>query len=147
MLPELIRYTEIADSLVINTFLAAERSLPQAEALFSHVLNAQHIWISRINGEQPLYERFSVHPVSFFAELHSMNVLQLKQILKDENMNRPVNYSTSTGESFEDSISDILLQVVNHSTYHRAQVASCLKQSGIQPPMTDFIHLKRQGML
>ena len=32
----------------------------------------------------------------------------------------------------------ILRHIVNHSTYHRGQVASKLKRFGIEPPNTDF---------
>jgi uncharacterized damage-inducible protein DinB len=32
----------------------------------------------------------------------------------------------------------VLRHVVNHSTYHRGQVASKLKRFGVEPPMTDF---------
>jgi uncharacterized damage-inducible protein DinB len=33
----------------------------------------------------------------------------------------------------------VLRHVVNHSTYHRGQVASKLKRFGVEPPATDFI--------
>ena len=33
----------------------------------------------------------------------------------------------------------VLRHVVNHSTYHRGQVASKLKRLGIEPPATDYI--------
>jgi uncharacterized damage-inducible protein DinB len=33
----------------------------------------------------------------------------------------------------------VLRHVVNHSTYHRGQVAAKLKRLGVQPPATDFV--------
>ncbi len=33
----------------------------------------------------------------------------------------------------------VLRHVVNHSTYHRGQIASKLKRFGVEPPVTDFI--------
>ena len=33
----------------------------------------------------------------------------------------------------------VLRHIVNHSTYHRGQVASKLKRLGVEPPSTDFI--------
>lgn len=44
----------------------------------------------------------------------------------------------------------VLRHVVNHSTYHRGQVAAKLKRLGVEPPMTDFIfwvmeHVPQQG--
>jgi len=37
------------------------------------------------------------------------------------------------------TMGETLLQVVNHSTYHRGQVNSRLREIGGTPPMTDFI--------
>jgi uncharacterized damage-inducible protein DinB len=37
------------------------------------------------------------------------------------------------------TMGDTLLQVVNHSTYHRGQANSRLRELGGTPPMTDFI--------
>jgi uncharacterized damage-inducible protein DinB len=37
------------------------------------------------------------------------------------------------------TMGETLLQVVNHSTYHRGQVNSRLREVGGTPPMTDFI--------
>ncbi len=34
----------------------------------------------------------------------------------------------------------VLRHVVNHSTYHRGQIASKLKQFGIEQPATDFVY-------
>lgn len=33
----------------------------------------------------------------------------------------------------------MLRHIVNHSTYHRGQVASKLKRFGVEPPLTDFL--------
>ena len=37
------------------------------------------------------------------------------------------------------TMGETLLQVVNHSTYHRGQINSRLREVGGTPPMTDFI--------
>ena len=42
------------------------------------------------------------------------------------------------GRTFTLSRWAILRHIVNHSTYHRGQVASKLKRFGIEPPNTDF---------
>ena len=146
MLSKFIRYTQVADSLVIDTFLNSDKNIPQAEALFSHILNAQHIWISRIHEVPPEYERFDIHPLSEFRKMHDLNITQLKQIFETEDLDKIVRYSNSLG-TFEDYLSHILLHVANHSTYHRAQIASHFKQNGIMPPVTDFIWLQREGLL
>ena len=147
MLDKLIRYTEVADSLYIEAFLKAKNTVSKAEELFSHLLNAQHVWISRINGISPRHLSFDVHEKSYFLELHIENIAALRHILTINELEKVIQYKTFAGEPLENAIADILLHVANHSTYHRAQVASLLKQNNIQPPVTDFIALKRMGLL
>ena len=146
MFKELIRYTEVSDARIINTFSSSEKSLPEAELLFSHVLNAQHIWICRIKGTLPSYQRFHIHPKQSFNSLHTENIENLYALL-DTDLETIVKYSNSEGGYFENKISDILFHLVNHSTYHRAQIAMNFRLNGIQPPVTDFIALKRENLL
>jgi uncharacterized damage-inducible protein DinB len=144
MLRELINYTRVADKKAIATFLSADKAMPQAEALFSHILNAQDIWISRVKGIKPRFERFDVHAVNEFSKIHEANMVEIEEILATVNLETIISYSTFSGESFKDPLKDILLHVANHSTYHRAQVASQFKLNNVEPPVTDFIALKRE---
>ncbi len=147
MLKELIRYTEVADGKVIDAFLQAGKPLEEAERLFCHVLNAQHIWVNRIRGTKCDIGRFDRHQVKDFNIIHQRNIEDLYTVLAEGNLSAKVTYSTSTGDVFTDIVSDILFHVVNHSTYHRAQVATQFRINGINPPATDYIFLKRQGGL
>lgn len=38
----------------------------------------------------------------------------------------------------------VLRQIVNHSTYHRGQIAAKLKRLGVEPPITDLIWWVRE---
>ncbi|MXV49346.1 damage-inducible protein DinB [Pedobacter sp. HMF7647] len=147
MLANLLQYTSVADQLFIDTFSTANVQLEKAQYLFSHILNAQHIWSSRIFNQLPLYDRFYVHPVEFFQNYHNENTNRLKQILEDFGLSANIFYATSIGEKFTNRVGDILLHVVNHSTYHRGQVAMELKLAGLQPPATDFVLMKREGTI
>ncbi|MFD2162512.1 DinB family protein [Paradesertivirga mongoliensis] len=147
MIADFIRYTEVADGIIIKIFLEAKRSLPEAETLFSHVLNAQHIWASRINGLKPSFLTWDLQPVSVFEEMHVSNIAQLKEILAKDDLGRTVSYTTQAGDSLVNTVGDIILHAANHSIYHRAQVVSLFKQNNIKPPVTDLIALKRQGLL
>lgn len=144
MLEELLNYTKVADLKVISVFREANRALPRAEYLFNHILNSHHIWVRRIRLEKPDFERFDPHPVREFEELLLQNCRESLEVLKEGNLSAEISYSNSGGETFSNVVSDILFHVVNHSTYHRAQVASEFRMNGLTPPVTDFIILKRQ---
>lgn len=145
MLKDLLRYTELADQSVISIFNHTVLVLPQAEHLFSHILNAQHIWLSRINKTETLYDRFQDHPKEEFLAFLQENMAGFKQVLQNRDLEEILPYTISTGDAFENSIGDIMFHVVNHSTYHRAQIASLFKQAGLTPPVTDYVYLKRQN--
>lgn len=110
--------------------------------LFSHVINAHQIWNARIIGE----ETFEVHAVHDFKECKKMdheNFLNTLQILEYLDLGQEINYTNSKGTPFVNSVRDILFHISNHSTHHKGQLISDLRQQGIEPPVTDYIFYKR----
>lgn len=67
--------------------------------------------------------------------------------LTPEKLAESVSYMNSKGESWSNSVHDILTHVVMHSAYHRGQIAAEMRAAGKQPAYTDFIHGVRQGLL
>jgi uncharacterized damage-inducible protein DinB len=62
---------------------------------------------------------------------------ELLPTLTPERLNRVLTLR-AVGRTFTLPRWAILRHIVNHSTYHRGQVASKLKRFGIEPPNTDF---------
>jgi uncharacterized damage-inducible protein DinB len=147
MLSELIQYNHIANLEVIYTFSTADKSVPEAERLFSHILNAQKIWISRINKSNIQIDTFQLQPVGKYTALQEQYSASLKTILDEADLSEEISYLTGKGDRFTNTVSDILFHVVNHSTYHRGQIASIFRKNDVQPPVTDFIFYKREGKL
>ncbi len=56
-------------------------------------------------------------------------------------------YKNSKGEPWTSSVHDVLTHVFIHSAYHRGQIASGMRASGISPTYTDYIHAVRQGLI
>lgn len=138
---------DLADRKMIGTFKKAGRPLPEAERLCSHILNSQYIWVCRIRGEKTNVDRFDLLEAGEFEDMQLRNMRLFYHILENADLSGTVSYTNSQRQAFTDVIGDILFHVVNHSTYHRAQVASQFRIHGIQPPVTDYIFLKRQGEL
>lgn len=144
---EIINYTEFADKRIIEIFELAKVELPDAERLFSHVLNAQHIWAYRISGNKPLYGVWDIHPKENFQAISTVNFRLIRSTLENSVSDKSVIYSNSQGIQFENRIDEILFHLFNHSTYHRGQVVTLLKREGFTPPVTDYIMLKRDHLL
>lgn len=111
--------------------------------LMSHILNAQHIWMARIKSLAPQYNVWQVHEINALEEIEFHNYLEIKKCIQDENLNANIEYQNTKGERFENLKKDILFHVFNHSTYHRAQIATEFRNTGLEPIATDFIFYKR----
>ncbi|MBB2146878.1 damage-inducible protein DinB [Pedobacter sp. LMG 31464] len=147
MLEESIQYTKIADSKLIEIFKQHQEISPKAIALFNHVLNAQHIWANRILGLLPKYQVWETYGTEMFEQISDENFELLTQIIKNIPLDKEITYTNSLGDQYTSLAKDILFHVVNHSTYHRGQIASLFKLDGITPPVTDYIMLKRDHQL
>ncbi len=145
-LEEFLRYTKKADEIIIKSLAETGFSIPEANILLSHVLSAQHIWAKRILGQKPNYAVWEVFKPEDFLAVYRVNIDLLENILTTKTLNEEISYQNSTG-SFTNTIEEILMHVCNHGTYHRGQLAKMLKQAGYAPPVTDYIMLKRQGLL
>jgi uncharacterized damage-inducible protein DinB len=55
------------------------------------------------------------------------------------------HYQNTKKEQFKQPIYQVLLHMFNHSTYHRGQLVTMLRQLGVQKlPSTDFIVWSRR---
>jgi uncharacterized damage-inducible protein DinB len=147
MFEEIVDYTQLADHKMIKVFNSTNIKMPNAERLFSHILNAQHVWIKRILGEVPLFGVWDLHPKDQFKIISDENFVQLKEIIKNISLDKKITYSNSKGDSFQNQVNEILFQLLNHSTYHRGQIATLFKKEGFEPPVTDYIFFKRELFL
>ncbi|SDL99586.1 DinB family protein [Chryseobacterium taihuense] len=110
--------------------------------LINHTLNAQQIWNSRILGEKS-FEVWQINPFEKLDEINVQNYQKSVDIVQNADLNKKIEYQNSGGMKFQNSIFEILFQAINHSTYHRGQINFLLKQSGIEPVLTDYIFYKR----
>ncbi|MDN3587226.1 DinB family protein [Pedobacter aquatilis] len=147
MIEEFIRYTELSDREILEVFSKADNDMPEAERLFSHVLNAQHIWVNRIEGLPLKYEIWQVHPVEKFESISSDNFKLINASLNKHDLQSKITYHDSRGNEYQNTVAEMFMQMLNHSTYHRGQIVSMLKKEGFTPPVTDYIYFKRKNLL
>jgi uncharacterized damage-inducible protein DinB len=111
---------------------------------FSHILNAQHLWNHRIEGSKSSFKVWDIHPISQLRDINESLFQQSFRILEKEDFERRVKYVNSQGESYANTVKEILFHVVNHSTYHRGQVMLQLRESVQDAISTDYIFYKRK---
>ncbi len=148
-LAQLFRYDlSINQSLfhIIKTCKEPDKS----KQLMAHMLAAQQVWFNRAleipAGNIVLWPEIGTMDVDLVAEFENSTEKWLKFLsgLKDEDLEKVVNYKNTIGESFNSKLIDIIIQVLNHGTHHRAQIGQLLKAQGIEKlPITDYIFYVR----
>jgi uncharacterized damage-inducible protein DinB len=109
-----------------------------------HTLWSEWIWQRRWVGESPK-ERFAEGDFPDVAAIAARwGVVHRAQRdfvagLTEERLATRIAYENLQGERWEYSLGHMIQHVVNHSTYHRGQVVSLLRQLGRTPPMTDLL--------
>ncbi len=119
--------------------LTSERSIK----LFNHILNAHQVWNSRMIVEPNSVGPWDLRPISELKDIDTVNYSNSIRILDQADLSSVIKYTNSKGESYPNSVKNILFHVINHSTYHRGQIATEFKQNGIEPLVTDYIFYKR----
>lgn len=145
ILKTLLDYNDFSNRRFIEVLNSAEGDLEREIFLFSHILNAQHLWNCRINDTEFRYSVWQVHDKKDFSDIHEVNQEETKTILDSDDIDSAISYSNTKGDSFSNIVGDMLMQVFNHGTYHRGQIAQLLRAKDITPPGTDYITFKRVG--
>jgi uncharacterized damage-inducible protein DinB len=140
-----------------DTMLAALSQVPPDElgqdrgnsfkSLFdtlSHVYRAELIWLKRVQGQPDAKLADVDSPADLNAlgqawpELHR-TWIDWSRSLSSEDLQSPLVFRSMQGAESQLPLWQIVMHVVNHGSYHRGQVATMLRQSGIKPPGTDLM--------
>lgn len=140
---ELFEYNHVSNQKLIER-LAENRSAlsERAVQLISHMCNAQQIWNARILKEAA-FQVWQLNEWEVLPSIDLDNYNKSVKILEQVDLRQVIMYSTSSGARFSNKVSDILFHVINHSTYHRGQLAMDMRRSGLEPLSTDYIFYKR----
>lgn len=152
-LQTLIRYKAWADELFLSTI----SQLPDSEMtaprpiIFGSIIRTLHhsyamdrVWQAHLLGEEHGYTTRNPDHHPSFDELRNDQLAidawytGYADSLDADQQNQIVDFEFIGGGHGSMSRSDILLHVVNHTTYHRGHVADMLYHLSIFPPTTDL---------
>jgi len=129
---------------------AAASSFPSVRATLAHIVAAEWIWVRRWLGESPAsapawaggatLAELRTHLAAVEAERAA-----LLNRLTDADLVAVVGYRGLDGTAAALSLGKLMRHVVNHSTYHRGQLATQLRQLGQAPPATDLTRYLREA--
>ncbi len=144
---DLIKYNDWANQRMLITLEEANTEDEGLLTMFSHIISAQIIWLNRIKdlptSPFPIWEKYKLRGLRTMTMESSTNWFNYIEEHQFSTFEEMIFYKNSQGKRYENTIREIITQVVNHSTYHRGQLAQSMKASGIQPPRTDFMAYAR----
>ena len=150
---DLFSYTEWANERILETLRGMseeqltrpiESSFPSIRETLAHIVMAEWVWLRRWKGESP-----TEWPE--WADLRSLDAItghlraieaerrELLESLTDDELHRDLSYRSIKGDPFSNPLVGLMQHMVNHSTYHRGQLTTMIRQAGGKPPATDLI--------
>lgn len=118
----------------------------KATALLSHIVLAESVWQMRLFAQPITTGIFEVLSLEQIEETMSRNEAGWASLLDSTtDFSQKLDYKMLNGTPMQSSFADILTHIFNHGTYHRAQIATHMRQAGLDPAATDFITFSRLG--
>jgi uncharacterized damage-inducible protein DinB len=119
-------------------------SFPSVGETLTHIYASEWIWLERWQGRSPRGLPSSRDVQTLEALRKEWQAVEHAQrafvdAVTEARMEEVVRYVNVKGETWSYPLRDMLVHVVNHSTYHRGQVAAMLRQLGKTPQSTDYL--------
>ncbi len=150
---ELYKYNSWADGQV---FEAVARLTPEqltkdtgtsygsVKGTLLHIVSAEWIWLRRWKGTSPkaLHNPAEFQTLEQIRNLWEETQTEQKKFLAnltEESLKKVISYLNLKGQPFGYPLWQCLQHLVNHSTYHRGQITTMLRQLGGKPQPTDFL--------
>jgi uncharacterized damage-inducible protein DinB len=115
----------------------------------AHIWGSQWVWLERFQGRSPA----ALPDVGQFPDLSTLRarwdddeerLQKFVSSLTQEDLNRVISYRTMKFGEYRNPLWQSMQNMVNHSTYHRGQVATLLRQLDAKPISTDLMHFYRE---
>ncbi len=109
-----------------------------------HIHAGEHVWLRRWMGqtETPWPNEEEKVSIAALADRFTAARSERASFLKglgDGDLDRPIAYRDSFGGLFEATLGDMIVQMILHSTHHRAQAVNMLRRLGTKPPELDYM--------
>ena len=142
----LFKYNDWATMQTAESIINLKKKNRKSEELLSHIISAQKIWLNRILGKDIVtdpWQKLTQEEWTSQSTPQTAEWINFLEGLHEDDFEKRIEYTNTKGELFTNTIKDVIVHVINHSTYHRAQIAQLVKQSGGEPAKTDYIFYQR----
>lgn len=139
------RVLEAAEKLSSEQFTKDLRnSFPSIRDTLVHIMGAEWIWLERWKGNSPkaLLAALEFPTVLFIRNRWPEIEQEQRKFIAgatEESLKKVIAYTNLKGVPYQYPLWQMLQHLVNHSTYHRGQITTMLRQLGAEPVATDFL--------
>jgi uncharacterized damage-inducible protein DinB len=114
-----------------------------------HTYSADWVWLERWKGNSPSTPLKEEDFPEFPALKSKWDALRAERdefisSLTDAKLQTSLAYKDIKGNPYNQPLWHLIQHVVNHSTYHRGQVVTMLRQVNVKPVATDLVAYYRQ---
>ena len=115
----------------------------------AHIYGAEFVWFERWHGRVPA----GLPSAAEIPDLESArrkigemdrNLIDYVASLTTDDPKRVIEFKTTAGVAFAQQLGLCLQHLANHSTYHRGQITTLLRQLGAKAVSTDLIYFYRE---
>jgi len=115
----------------------------------AHLAGAEKLWLERWQGKagnRLLPEQEFDTTENATRRLAEIDAEMMDFIIQfpESGLQKSMAYTTTQGKSYSNLFQHMFTHLLNHSTYHRGQLAALLRQAGAVPSPTDLIIYYRQ---
>lgn len=109
-----------------------------------HIVAAEWIWLERWHGRTPTsFPKAPDYPdlesVRNYASKIDRDLIDFVSSLMHDDPQRVISFKRIAGDAHAIPLWQLLQHLANHSTYHRGQIATMLRQLGAEPISTDLL--------
>lgn len=142
----LFQYNGWANEQIFSTLAAVENPPEKILELLSHIILSQETWLGRVRGsyDNVFWKPLSIEELKQRSIKSTNNWLALLNNPAENDLEKEYQYRNTKGVEAISSLKDIITHLINHSTYHRAQINLLLRQNSFEPVQTDYIFYKRK---
>jgi uncharacterized damage-inducible protein DinB len=141
----MLNYDKWANDRVLTSIESAEKVDAKAVTLFSHIIAAQEVWMSRVKNRavESAWKERTLEECKLDLQKSFDEYLEFLSWLRPDELKRSIEYKDSAGNQWSNTLREIFTHVCNHGTYHRGQIATLVRSSGAEPAATDYIAMAR----
>jgi uncharacterized damage-inducible protein DinB len=140
---------EVVAALTVDQFkknLGA--SFENIHGTLVHILSADRVWLDRWIGKAPSPLKAENVPTAEVLkkqwDTYYLEVDNFLHGLTDDRLSEPLRYTDFKGNTHAQPLGLQMQHKVNHTSYHRGQIVTMLRQLNVKPVGTDFINFLRQ---